>query len=227
MVGLQLLLLPSIGKLGLKIAAGLAALALVVLMALTSSAGADPVPPAGPELIKQLQQDRPVSGGSMSLPAGLRPWMDLISTAADRYKVEPELVSAVLLAESGGDPEAVSPVGAMGLMQLMPDTAQALGVSDAFDPTQNIHGGAHYLAVLLKEAKDWPIGDLQPLWAAVAAYNTGPNAVKHYRGIPPYGETQRYVMVVLNYYLNLKKVMKKGVPATETTSVASAGGGVR
>lgn len=116
----------------------------------------------------------------------------LIKEAADRYQVDPRLVAAVAQTESGGNQEAVSPAGAVGVMQLMPETAAGLGVNP-YDKRQNIEGGAKYL----RQMMDTFGGDVQK---AVAAYNAGPQAVKEYNGIPPYRETQDYVNKVLDIY---------------------------
>lgn len=116
----------------------------------------------------------------------------LIQEASAKYQVDPRLVAAVAQTESGGNQEAVSPVGAIGVMQLMPDTAAGLGVNP-YDKKQNIEGGAKYL----RQMMDTFGGDVQK---AVAAYNAGPQAVKEYNGIPPYRETQDYVNKVLDIY---------------------------
>ena len=116
----------------------------------------------------------------------------LIKEAAARYQVDPRLVAAVAQTESGGNQEAVSPAGAIGVMQLMPETAAGLGVNP-YDKRQNIEGGAKYL----RQMMDTFGGDVQK---AVAAYNAGPQAVKEYNGIPPYRETQDYVNKVLDIY---------------------------
>lgn len=116
----------------------------------------------------------------------------LIKEAAARYQVDPRLVAAVAQTESGGNQEAVSPAGAVGVMQLMPDTAAGLGVNP-YDKRQNIEGGAKYL----KQMMDTFGGDVRK---AVAAYNAGSQAVKEYNGIPPYRETQDYVNKVLDIY---------------------------
>lgn len=116
----------------------------------------------------------------------------LIKEAAARYQVDPRLVAAVAQTESGGNQEAVSPAGAVGVMQLMPETAAGLGVNP-YDKRQNIEGGAKYL----RQMMDTFGGDVQK---AVAAYNAGPQAVKEYNGIPPYRETQNYVNKVLDIY---------------------------
>lgn len=117
----------------------------------------------------------------------------LIDTASTRYGVDPELVRAIVKAESDFDTNAVSVKGARGLMQLMPETSRAMGVRDAHDPKDNVEGGIRYLSRLLKMF-DWQV----PL--AVAAYNAGENAVLKYGSIPPYSETQTYVKRVLHYY---------------------------
>ena len=116
----------------------------------------------------------------------------LVKEASDKYQVDPKLVSAVAEVESGGNQGAQSPAGAIGVMQLMPDTAASLGVNP-YDKQQNIEGGAKYLRQMLDSFG----GDVKK---AVAAYNAGPNAVKKYGGIPPYPETQSYVDKVLDLY---------------------------
>ncbi|MCE5270083.1 transglycosylase SLT domain-containing protein [bacterium] len=115
----------------------------------------------------------------------------LIQQAAERNGLDPALVSAVILQESGGDPGAVSPAGAQGLMQLMPSTADSLGVSDPLDPRQNLEAGARYLRQMLER-----FGGDEKL--ALAAYNAGPGAVERYSGVPPYRETRNYVKNVLS-----------------------------
>jgi soluble lytic murein transglycosylase-like protein len=114
----------------------------------------------------------------------------MVRAAALRHGVKPELALAVARTESNLSQDAVSPVGAIGVMQLMPDTAQALGVRDSYDIRENIDGGVRYLKQML--------GTFQDERLAVAAYNAGPEAVRQYRGIPPYAETQGYVKKVFN-----------------------------
>ena len=118
-----------------------------------------------------------------------------VREAAQTHGVDPRLVAAVVRRESAWNANAVSRVGAGGLMQLMPDTARFLGVTDVFDARQNIHGGTRYLRTLL----DTFNGDLD---LALAAYNAGPGAVARYKGIPPYRETQAYVAAVRGTYEN-------------------------
>ena len=116
-----------------------------------------------------------------------------IAQAAQNTRVDLDLLHAVILAESAYNPKALSPKGAMGLMQLMPATARRFGVEDAWDPSQNLEGGARYLDFLLNRFD----GDTE---RAVAAYNAGEGAVDKYGGIPPYKETQGYVKKVMKFY---------------------------
>ena len=116
-----------------------------------------------------------------------------VREAATRYGVPEKLVTAVIRAESAFNPRAVSPKGARGLMQLMPQTASLLGVRNSFDPAENIDGGVRHLRGLIER-----FGNNLPL--ALAAYNAGENAVTQYKGIPPYPETQGYVQKVLWFF---------------------------
>jgi soluble lytic murein transglycosylase-like protein len=119
-------------------------------------------------------------------------WEGLIGVSARQHGLPPALVKAVIAAESDFDPDAVSRAGALGLMQLMPQTALSLGVSDPLRPEENVRGGSQYLAEMINR-----YGDLS---RALAAYNAGPAAVDRYGGIPPYRETRDYVKRVLTYY---------------------------
>ena len=117
---------------------------------------------------------------------------ELVRHYARIYGLDEKLVHAVIRVESDGEPYAVSRCGARGLMQLMPGTAAEMGVTNAFDPAQNIAGGTQYLAKMLE------LFDNNTEWA-LAAYNAGPNVVKRYNGIPPYPETRQYVAAVCTY----------------------------
>jgi len=117
----------------------------------------------------------------------------LIIDAAYRYKVEPAIIKAIIMAESGFNPKAVSKVGARGLMQLMPRTAKSLGVEDSFKPAHNIDAGVRYFKYLLDQFD----GEMK---LALAAYNAGSYNVRKYGGVPPFKETKFYIYKVLKYY---------------------------
>jgi soluble lytic murein transglycosylase-like protein len=118
---------------------------------------------------------------------------DHIVAAGQRHQVDTALIKAIIMAESGYDPRAVSHRGAKGLMQLMPGTARDLGVPDVFDPEHNIHGGVKYFRFLLDEVD----GQVR---LALAAYNAGLYNVKKYEGVPPFKATRRYIRKVMKYY---------------------------
>lgn len=124
---------------------------------------------------------------------GIADFQRLVADAARRHGLDPALVMAVVGVESGFQPQAVSPKGARGLMQLMPGTARDLGVADPFDPAANLDGGSRYLSSLVARYD----GDLAK---ALAAYNAGMGAVARHGGVPPYAETRRYVGKVLGQY---------------------------
>lgn len=124
------------------------------------------------------------------------PYAPLVAAAALEHDLPEALIHAVIRAESNYDPAAVSPKGAVGLMQLMPDTAREMGVADARDPADNIRGGARYLKRLLGMFGN----DLD---RAVAAYNAGPGAVVRSGGTPPFAETRRYVPRVIEHFERL------------------------
>ena len=129
---------------------------------------------------------RSLTSGNVDLDA-------IFDAAGQKYNISTDLLKAVARVESNFRPDATSRVGAMGIMQLMPGTAKYLGVTDAYDPEQNIMGGAKYL----KEQLDRFDGDVK---LALAAYNAGWPAVKKHGGIPPFRETQAYVPKVLGYF---------------------------
>lgn len=122
-------------------------------------------------------------------PPQVARWEPIVAPIAAKYGIETKWVLRIIEAESGGNPNAVSPKGAIGLMQLMPATARALGVQNPFDPVQNIEGGVRYLRHLLDR-----FGDLR---LALAAYNAGPGNVERYGGVPPFPETLRYLRRIL------------------------------
>jgi hypothetical protein len=140
---------------------------------------------------------------------------DSISKYATKYGVDSAIVKAVIAVESCYNTGAVSPKGAQGLMQLIPETAARFGVADSFDSSQNIHGGTRYLSWLMKRYD----GDL---YKAIAAYNAGEGAVDKYQGIPPYNETQHYVRKVLAVYNGLSG-QAVVLPAVSVGSPASKG----
>ena len=116
----------------------------------------------------------------------------LIARAAHRHGLPPALVKAVVRAESNFQPHALSNKGAQGLMQLMPETAEDLGVDDPFRAEDNVFGGTRYLRAMHDRFGDWQL--------ALAAYTAGPGAVDRFGGVPPYAETREYVERVLHYY---------------------------
>ncbi|MEZ5359439.1 MAG: transglycosylase SLT domain-containing protein [Candidatus Zixiibacteriota bacterium] len=122
----------------------------------------------------------------------------IIDKAAEEYDISPQLIYSVIVAESGGNPEAISNKGAKGLMQLMDSTASEMGVSDSLDVHQNIMGGTKYLRKML----DTFDGDVKK---ALAAYNAGPGTVSKYNGVPPYPETRQYVDKIVGKMSGAKK----------------------
>lgn len=142
-----------------------------------------------------ISSDRPVpvpSHVSVRRFPSLDLWDAQILRAAERYDVSSALLKAVMLAESAMNPRALSDKGAMGLMQLMPGTAAAMGLTDPWDPAQNIDGGARYIREQLDR-----FGDIR---SAVAAYHAGPGNVARYGGIPPFASTRAYVARVYDLY---------------------------
>lgn len=129
-------------------------------------------------------------------------YRQIVFDAAAQYSVEPAMIKAIIMAESGYNPHAVSKRGAIGLMQLMPDTAREMGVEDLQDPFHNINGGAKYFSKLMNMFQ----GDV---FLALSAYNAGIERVKEYNGIPPFPATRYYVIKVLRYYRYYKDRLEK------------------
>lgn len=153
--------------------------------------------------------------GSLSASADLD---GIFTQASETYDVPENLLKAVAKAESGFNANATSGCGAMGIMQLMPATAKSLGVTDAYNPYQNIMGGARYLSRLLKNYN----GNTT---LAVAAYNAGGGAVAKYNGVPPYAETRAYVKKVLDYAgMDLTAGSVSDSSGTSGSAAASAAG---
>ena len=149
-----------------------------------------PAPGSGPSFASMVSQ--------AMKPAAAPAQIDqLVSANAGTWGVDPALVKAIIANESGFNADATSKTGAQGIMQLEPGTAAGLGVTDAYDPAQNIWGGTRYIKGLLDRFH----GDMR---LAVAAYNAGPGAVEKYGGVPPYAETQAYVENVLDTYQKYK-----------------------
>jgi hypothetical protein len=135
---------------------------------------------------------------------------EVINAVSGRHHLDPDLINSVIHAESGFNPRAVSPKGAQGLMQLMPQTASKLGVGDAFDPSANVEGGTRYLRELLERYNF-------DLIKALAAYNAGPQRVEQYHGVPPYYETQAYVARIIRDF-NRKKLAERKAAAVKAAS---------
>jgi len=148
--------------------------------------------------------------------AARRDLWSIISDASAKSHVDADFIASVIRAESAGNPKAVSPKGAQGLMQLMPQTASTLGVKNSFDPEENVDGGVRYLRDLLVKYN----GDAAK---ALAAYNAGPHRVQQYGGVPPYRETHAYVARVINDYNRKKTAQAKQAarPASKTSAASS------
>jgi soluble lytic murein transglycosylase-like protein len=144
---------------------------------------------------------QPIAAATSGVPKPAPRVEDLVNEAGQRTAIDPAFIASVIKAESGNNPRAVSPKGARGLMQLMPQTASQLGVANSFDPSANVDGGTRYLQALLEQYH----GDAQK---ALAAYNAGPHRVQQYRGVPPYHETRTYVARVINDY-NRRKLAQQ------------------
>jgi soluble lytic murein transglycosylase-like protein len=157
----------------------------------------------------------PATATVPSSNGGVRQLVDQLSR---EHGLDPKLMDALVRVESGYDPRAVSHKGAMGLMQLMPETATRLGIRNPFDPEQNIRGGMREFARLVDRYR----GDLQ---LALAAYNAGEAAVAQYRGVPPYRETRNYVSRILTIYTGRPYRLSAGFRAAPVRLVTDPGTG--
>src|SRR5208282_2565805 len=164
-----------------------------------------PVPAALPASIPAPSESSK-SGPVKAAP----PLNQVVNIASAEYHLDPDLVNSVIHAESGFNSHAVSPKGARGLMQLMPATANQLGVNDAFDPQANVTGGSRYLRELLERYNF-------DLIKALAAYNAGPERVERYRGVPPFRETRAYVARIVHEY-NTKKITQEKAAKTKPSA---------
>jgi soluble lytic murein transglycosylase-like protein len=163
-----------------------------------------PTPEAAPAAI----QSKPLAKTAALTPTELH---ELLAAAGTARNLDVDLLACVVHAESGGRPNAVSRSGAQGLMQLMPKTATELGVTDSFQPGQNIDGGTAYLNALLIRYHD-------DLALALAAYNAGPKAVERYHGVPPYRETRAYVARIIREFNQRKAAAEKLASQTQNAS---------
>jgi hypothetical protein len=152
------------------------------------------------------------SGPGKSAPAPAL--NDVVNSASATYHLDPDLVNSVIRAESGFNAHAISPKGARGLMQLMPSTANQLGVNDSFDPQANVEGGSRYLRELLERYNF-------DLVKALAAYNAGPERVEQYQGVPPFRETRAYVARIVHEYNTKKIAQEKAAKQKQVLAKAS------
>ena len=193
--------------------------------------GADPagyVDVATADIVGYERDDTPAAPAPMSavskapVAQAAPDYSDLVQQAADRTQIDPAFIRSVIRAESAFNPRAVSPKGAVGLMQLMPSTASQLGVTNPLEPAANVEGGTRYLRQLLLQYH----GDAVK---ALAAYNAGPARVDRYHGVPPYHETHAYVRRIINDYNRQKlaqdpslKPSAKGARASRSAHARTA-----
>jgi hypothetical protein len=159
---------------------------------------------------------QPAVASAHGFPA--RPQVDLgsvVDEASGRYRLDPDLVSSVIKAESDFKVHAVSPKGAQGLMQLMPGTASQLGVSNTFDPQANVEGGTRYLRELMEKYNF-------DIVTALAAYNAGPQRVEKFGGVPPYYETRAYVARIVKDFNKKKLAQQKAAASKHSTPASNA-----
>ncbi len=155
------------------------------------------------DIVRFEELGAPLPPAATSAPAsGLD---SVVSAASKRNNLDPDLVNSLILIESGFDPNAVSPKGARGLMQLMPQTAARMGVQNAMDPAANVEAGTRYLGELLSRYHN-------DLSKALAAYNAGPDRVEQYHGVPPYPETLAYVARIIRDFNRKKDAQRRPQP---------------
>ncbi|SRR6266496_809066 len=152
---------------------------------------------------------------AMSIPAPAVTLDQAIAAGSQRYRIDPDLISSVIRAESNFNAHAVSPKGAQGLMQLMPKTAFQLGIANPFDPKANVDGGTKYLRELIERYNF-------DLVKALAAYNAGPQRVEQYGGVPPYRETRAYVARIVRDFNKKKLAQQKLAQRSALTKTATA-----
>ena len=148
-------------------------------------------------------------------PVVKAPYRELVEAAAERYKVDADLITSVIAVESNFDPKALSPKNARGLMQLLPETAERLGVQNIYDPKENIEAGTRYLRELLQRYNN-------DLALALAAYNAGPERVQQYGRVPPFAETLSYVRRVKRTYEKSKSKPSAKAPARPAALAATS-----
>jgi soluble lytic murein transglycosylase-like protein len=152
-------------------------------------------------------------GAAKSAP--MLPLNQVVDSVSAAYHLDPDLVNSVIHAESGFNAHAISPKGARGLMQLMPGTANQLGVNDVFDPRANVAGGSRYLRELLERYNF-------DLVKALAAYNAGPQRVEQYQGVPPFRETRAYVARIVHEYNKKKLAQEKAAKSKQVPAKATS-----
>jgi hypothetical protein len=160
--------------------------------------------------VNPISHTSPFTRGASHAPPAID-LNEVVTSASGRYRLDPDLVSSVIKAESGYNSRAVSPKGAQGLMQLMPGTASQLGVPNAFDPQANVEGGTKYLRELLERYNF-------DIVKALAAYNAGPQRVEQFGGVPPFYETRAYVARVVRDFNKKKMAQQKGVAGSVAKS---------
>lgn len=156
----------------------------------------------GAEKVTKKKEKTTADEPILKYEPGVKPFLDTIKKKAAKYGVDWRLIVAIVKQESNFDPKAGSSAGAQGLMQLMPETAEALGCKDPTDPEENLEAGIKYIAQQLKNFN----GDIK---LALAAYNAGPGNVDYYGGIPPFAETQNYVRKIFQRFLDLSPKVPK------------------